>query len=184
MRFVDRHGAEILSFKDWKRLGKPAAEHHWVKGRSAYELAADWIDRGAPERVARLLSLRPELEGVELIEGIAEKKTQFDDIARGPRNHDLLVHARTGTGPLVIGVEGKADEPFDHPLWRWRQRALARTPTSQAPARLDNLTTLFFDDTIDADMRHPALGCLGYQLLSALAGTLADAKDRSAAKAV
>jgi hypothetical protein len=184
MHVVNRTGTEIRSVCEWGTLAKPAAERHWVEGRSAYELAADWIDGDAAERAIELLSLRPELAGIVLIEGIAEKKTRFDDIPSGPRSHDLLVHARTHAGPLVIGVEGKADEPFDHPLWRWRQRALRQTPTTRAPVRLDNLTTVFFGSTIDADTLQPSLACLGYQLLSGLAGTLADAKSCSAANAV
>src|SRR5689334_5394001 len=140
MRFVGRHGEEIRSLDDWARLGKPAAEHHWVPGRSAYELAADWLCGDAREHVAALLSLRPEFAGLELDVGIAEQKTRFDDIPRGPRNHDLLVQARTSAGGIVIGVEGKADEPFDLPLKAWQERAVRRNPNSQAPARLDNLT--------------------------------------------
>lgn len=186
MRFRSRQEdeKEIVSLADWERLGKPASRDHWREGRSAYELAADWIERDAVERVTGLLSLRPELAGLELIEGIAEQQTRFDEIPHGPRNHDLLVRASTSAGVLVVGVEGKADEPFDHPLWRWRQRALSRTESSRSPARLDHLTMLFFGTTIDKDDAYPSLGCLGYQLLAALAGTLAEAKKHSAARAV
>jgi hypothetical protein len=78
MQFFNRSEQEIRSLKDWERLGKPAARHHWKPGRSAYELAADWIDGNAVERATKLLSLRPELANAELIEGIAEKKTRGD----------------------------------------------------------------------------------------------------------
>lgn len=184
VRFYNRDGEEITSLDEWGRLGKPAADSHWKPGSSAYELAAQWIERDAEQRVTELLSLRRELAGVELLEGIAEKQTRFDDIQRGPRNHDLLVRAMTTAGPLVVAVEGKADEAFDHPLWRWRQRALRRSPHSEAPRRVDRLTALFFGTTIDKDLGHPPLGCLGYQLLSALAGSLADAREAGATHAV
>lgn len=170
--------------EEWKEIGKPAAESHWVRGRSAYELAADWIRGDAVDRTVELLRSRPEFEGLELIDGVAEKKTPFDSNPRGPRNHDLLVSGRSTEGTVVIGVEGKADEPFDLPLWLWRQRRVAERPNSDAPRRLDALTSLFFGSVIDEDRDQPSLGCLGYQLLSALAGTLADAQAEDAVRAV
>ena len=183
MRFANRHGLEIASLDAWHRLGKPAAEHHWKPGRSAYELAADWIERDAIAHVQRLLAAGG-LVDTELISAIAEKQTRFDDNPRGPRNHDLLVRARHAGDPLVIAVEGKADEPFDKPLWKWRHDAVRRNPSSGAGKRVDGLTTLFFATTIDSDRSWPPIACLGYQLLSALAGTLADAREDKATRAV
>ena len=184
MRIINREGLAITSVAEWEKLGKPASETHWKEGRSAFELARAWSEGDAAQRVAELLSLRPELAGLQLLDAVAEKKTQFDDNPRGPRNHDLLVHASTDGGPLVIGVEGKADEPFDLPLAEWRQKALERSPSSGAPARLDNLTRHFFNAILDTDDAQPPLAGLGYQLLSALAGTLADAQSDSAHQAV
>jgi hypothetical protein len=183
MRFLSRDDTEITSLEEWGQLGKPASDHHWKPGRSAYELAADWIERGADARMRALLEAGG-LAPVELIEGTAEKRTHFDDNPRGPRNHDLLVRARYAAEPLVIAVEGKADEPFDKPLWRWRSDALRKSPESGAPKRLDDLTQLFFGTTIDKDRDWPAIACVGYQLLSALAGTLADARIEQAPRAV
>jgi hypothetical protein len=184
MRFISRDGRPIESLSDWEDLGKPASASHWRPNRSAYELAAAWISGDAVERATELLGLRPEFLGIQLREGVAEKKTQFDENPRGPRNHDLLIHASTNGGGLVVGVEGKADELFDLPLWRWRENALAASPESDAPRRLDDLTTFFFGTTIDRDHAHPPLACMGYQLLSALAGTLADAKEDAVPQAV
>jgi hypothetical protein len=156
----------------------------WSGSQQRRSVGTAWSEGDAAERVAELLSLRPELAGLQLLDAVAEKKTPFDDNPRGPRNHDLLVHASTDGGPLVIGVEGKADEPFDLPLAEWRQKALERSPSSGAPARLDNLTRHFFNATLDTDDAQPPLAGLGYQLLSALAGTLADAQSDSARQAV
>ena len=183
MRFVDRHGTQIASLEDWKHLGKPAAESHWKPGRSAYELASAWIDGDAATHTLELLRAG-RLGDVQLVEGIAEKKTQFDENPRGPRNHDLLIRGRYDGQPLVVAVEGKADEPFDKPLWKWRLDALARNAESGAPKRLDALTKAFFGTTLDRDSQWPPVACLGYQLLSALAGTLADARLEGAPRAV
>ena len=82
---------------------------------------------------------------------------------------------------MVVGVEGKADEPFDDPLPTWRDKRVKATATSKAPLRLDRLTTYFFGSTLDSDER---LHTVGYQLVSALAGTLADAYKEKARWAV
>lgn len=181
---VNRAGDSITSLAAWEKFGGPAADRHWVEGRSAYELALDWIEGDAPARLINLLGLRTALAGARLDVAIAEKKTSFDALPRGPRNHDLLVRAENAEGRIVVGVEGKADESFDEPLWRWREKALARSAKSAAPDRLDRLTTAFFGSTIDEDVDQPPLGSMGYQLLSALAGTLADAQTDSAESAV
>src|SRR4051794_34661925 len=97
----------IESVDDWGTLAAPASKHHWRPYRSAYELAHAWTEGDARERVRALLA--PALPGLTLERGIAERKTQFDAIPSGPRNHDLLVLAACSAGPVVIGVEGKAD---------------------------------------------------------------------------
>ncbi len=81
----------------------------------------------------------------------------------------------------MIGVEGKADELVDEPLDAWVMRAEARSERSRAAERLDRLTTAFFGTTLDED---PLLAPLRNQLLSALAGTLADARELDAARAL
>jgi hypothetical protein len=184
MRFSDRHGVEIASLEDWARLGKPASTDHWKRGRSAYELAADWIEQDACDAVAALLSLRPEFSGLQLLEGIAEKQTRFDQDTHGPRNHDLLVRAVVGDVPVAIGVEGKADEPFDDPLWLYREKGLRRSANTGALARVDRLVRLWFKTSLRQDDAEPSLVCLGYQLFSALAGTLADAQLDGSAFAI
>lgn len=184
MWFRDRHGTEIASLEDWARLGKPASADHWKPGRSAYELASDWLERDARHAVPELLSTRPEFSGLRLIEGIAEKQTRFDEEERGPRNHDLLIRGAVGGVPVTIGVEGKADEPFDDPLWLYREKALRRSPNTGALARVDRLVRLWFKTSLRQDRAEPPLVCLGYQLLSALAGTLADTKLDGSALAV
>lgn len=175
MQVVNRDGFPITSLDDWERLGKPAAPEHWKQGRSAYELAADWIEADAARDVADLLRVRPELADAVLVEGVAEKQTRFDEDHRGPRNHDLLVRGRVGSKPVVIGVEGKADETFDDPLWLYREKALKRSPATGALVRVDRLVRRWFGTSLERDRGQPPLICMGYQLFSALAGTLADA---------
>ena len=178
MQIENNDGAPITSVAEWRRLAPPASSHHWREYRSACELAYAWIEGDADERLRDLLALA--LTDVAIERGIAERKTFFDGIPSGPRNHDLLAIGRASAGPLVVGIEAKADESFDERLSRWSEKRLQGNPASRGPERLDALTRAFFDTTREQD---PSLDTLRYQLLSALAGTLADAKAFGAAHA-
>ena len=178
--FNDREPpTELRSLSDWEQMAGPVSKGHWKPDRSARELARDWIDGHAEQRVQALLSLHRDLRPVVLERAIAEKRTHFDDIGRGPRNHDLLVFGTAAPGRLVVGVEGKADEPFGETLAAYR--AKKRSGESRAVERLERLTQTLFGKTPQQDA---ALGEIGYQLCSALAGTLADAKREGAEVAV
>ena len=184
MRFIGENGDEIRDIEEWKRLGGPKESSQWKEGRSAYELANDWVTGRAQPRVEALLN--SQLDGVELEVGFAEKKTRFDGYA-GPRNHDLLIEASSAEGPVVIGVEGKADEPFDLSLIEKRvqaRRSLDANPNSNALRRLDEMSDAFLGFSVEDLSAEDPRGDLGYQLLSSLAGTLADAKQMGASSAV
>ncbi len=81
----------------------------------------------------------------------------------------------------MIGIEAKADETFDRDLAAFCAAARRRQVNTRAPERLNRLTQAFFGRTLDEE---PTLGALRYQLLAALAGTLADAKRLKATTAV
>ncbi|MFN2469445.1 MAG: hypothetical protein ABR583_00305 [Gaiellaceae bacterium] len=89
--------------------------------------------------------------------------------------------ARAADEPIVIGVEGKADEPFGDRLEDHVRNALRTTPASGTPQRVDQLTIAFFGSTLATDR---SLGAIRYQLLSALAGTLVDARELEATEAI
>ena len=174
-------GEAIVTPADWRRLAPPAAPHHWREYRSAYELAHAWTRGDGAERLAAMLGMREGLAGIQLERGIAERRSWFDDIPGKPRHHDLLVLARTNPGLVVVGIEAKADEPFDRELLELTAAARRRFHATRAPQRVDRLTRAFFGTTLDEE---PALGALRYQLLSALAGTLVEAGRRRATVAV
>jgi hypothetical protein len=179
MRFVSDRGDEIDSLETWERVAGPVSEVGWKAGRSASELAKDWFHGHGPRRAARLLGLHPDLGEVTFELGTAEKRTRFDEIPHGPRNHDLLVTGAADAGRIVVGVEGKADEPFGESLAAYRDTK--RSERSLAPQRLERLTRMLFGTTVADD---PTLETIRYQLCSAVAGTLADAKTEGAEAAV
>jgi hypothetical protein len=180
LKVVGRQGKRIQTIEEWRQHGGPASVTHWKPGRSAYELAAEWIERQGEDRLLSLIELAEGLEEIRLVDGVAEKKTYFDGHP-GPRNHDLLVRASAAVGPVTIGIEAKADEPFDLPLWRYREEGLRSNPNTGKLDRIDHLVSLWFARSLAKDRDYPPLVTTGYQLFSALAGTLADAKlDESA----
>jgi uncharacterized protein DUF6946 len=181
MDFFSNDGRRIETFADWRDHGGPVSGREWAEGRSARELARAWTEGDAERQVTALVTLAPEFGGLVLDRGIAGKQTRFDDTPGEPRRHNLLVIGRAPSGTVVIGVEGKADEPLDEPLDAWLARELARGERSRAAERLDRLTTAFFGTRLDQD---PLLAPLRYRLLSALAGTLADAREQRATRAV
>jgi hypothetical protein len=162
-------GRPIATLAAWHELAPPAAPNHWREHRSAYELARAWTEGDGAERLRALLATRDEFADVELQRVVAERKTWFDDIPVGPRNHDLLVLARAPAGRIVVGIEAKADEPFDRDLADFVASARRRSSATRAPERLDRLTRAFFGTTLDEE---PTLAPLRYQLFSALAGRL------------
>jgi hypothetical protein len=181
MDFFSNDGHRIETVADWRDRGAPVSSREWAEGRSARELARAWVEGHAEAEVTSLLTSVPEFGGLVLDRGITEKETRFDDIAAEPRRHDLLVIGRAPNGTVVIGVEGKADEPFDEPLDAWVTRARALGERSREAERLDRLTSAFFGTTLDEE---PLLAPLRYQLVAALAGTLADAREHDATRAV
>lgn len=151
MRFFNDAGEEIHDGKDWMRLAPPTAARHVAEGRSAVEMCRAWIEGDAVDRVTALLGRDAGYVNVALRRGIVEKLTQFDDNSRGPRHHDLLAIGSTPAGPIVIGVEGKADETFGAKLDRHVADALRGSPSSGTPIRVDRLTDAFFGATLSTD---------------------------------
>ncbi len=170
---IENHrGQRIETLADWQTLAPPTSPVHWREYRSAYELAHAWTRGDGRQRLLDLLATRAGFGGPRVERAIGERKSWFDDIPSGPRNHDLLAHVSTRTGHLVVGLEAKADEPFDRDLADYVASARRRNPNTRAPERLDRLTRALFGTTLNED---PTLAPLRYQLFAALAGTLAEA---------
>jgi hypothetical protein len=173
----NRHRAEIKSVEDWGRLAAPAAVEHWKDGRSAKELAKAWIEGAGLRSLSELFESLDDTRDFQVEEAVAEAQIAFDDFPGGKRNHDLLIRGRCAAGPIVIGLEAKADETFGQTIATYRRDALAaRTAgkTTNAPERLENLLQDIGNISLS---RNPGFGDLRYQLFSGVAGTLAAAQE-------
>jgi hypothetical protein len=162
MEFVTSDGRRLETLAHWRDHGGPVSAKAWAEGRSVRELARAWIERDAADRVTALLSAVPAFAGLVLDRGIVDEA-----------DHDLLLVGGAPSGPLLVGVAAKADEPFGERLDVWGTRA--------SPDELDRLTTAFFGTTLEVD---PLLAPLRFELLSGLAGTLTDARELGARHAV
>ncbi len=141
-------------------------------GTSAPTLALAW---SGPLDLLGALGTVPELANLSVESVTAEAKTTFDTHGGNVRNHDLVLRAATAAGgSVVVCVEAKAGEDLGNQLLKQRmraQKALADNPRSNALQRLDDLLGRLCRYPPD-DARTQALQ---YQLLTAWAGTLADA---------
>ena len=192
LRIQNSSGEPVLSVDDWLRLAPPkGGQRQWKDGRSAKELAKAWFRRGSPavpEELTELFATCPATQRLRGDLAIPEAVTRLDDFPGEHRNHDLVLHARQGESPtlhsygdgarpILIGVEAKADEPFgSEPVGQYLKRT--RGTRSNAPKRITELCQALFG-------RGPeAVADLRYQLLTAVSGTLIEARARHADLAI
>jgi len=169
----NRAGDVIRSVEDWEALAPPASATHWKDGRSAKELAKAWMDGSGPALVGEVFSRTEDLGTLDIHDVIVEAQVAFDEFPGGKRNHDLLIHGTCDSGPVVIGLEAKADESYGETVATYRRKALAIRAagrSTNAPERLSGLLTDIGRISLDT---HPTFGDLRYQLFSGVAGTLA-----------
>jgi hypothetical protein len=159
--FVPTDGVE-----SWRlRLADPIK--HWKAGRSAMMLASCWEDAaGFPPEVDA--ALRPMAPGLRFVAGFPEHKTPLPGGNRASQT-DVLVHAATEDGLLVIAVEGKVDEGFDRPVSEW----LGADPSPGKRERLDYLVGLLGLDTDDGSG-------VPYQLIHRTAAAVIEAEPYGA----
>lgn len=183
--YKDNH--DIRTLGDWAKHAGPKIASQWVEGRSAFEVANAWCGQKGPTvpvDFRQLLESRKETAGLVIDEVLPEHRIRFDCNAGEPRNADLAILGRVGRSRVAITVEAKADEPFAATVSSTFALALERGlgyPRSRGVKRIEELAQALFS------RRHrgqPGIGNLRYQLLTAVAGTLAFAREHEAAIAV
>ena len=184
---LHKDGVPIVCVDDWKRMAPPKAEYQWVEGRSAYELAHAWCGRGAPAVPPELTALfesRAETRGLLIDEVLPEHRVSFDAHGGEPRNADLAMVGHTSESKVAVTIEAKADEPFGATVGQTVADALERAienPRSRGVRRLEDLVRALLPPRSKG---RPHVCDLRYQLLTAVAGTLAYAATENATLAV
>ena len=152
-----------------------------TKRTSAPTLAAIWA---GPVELWGALQLEPAFDGAVIDKVVAEAQAAFDRYRGGRRNHDLVVHLRLASGDrLVVCVEAKAGEDLGPTVEQYRKAAEAkrrRGEKTNAPERLDDLLAHY----VPHDPSEERVLKMRYQLLSALAGSVAVAGHEKADHAV
>lgn len=180
---ISKNGIPITNLDEWLQLAPPKRPDQWVEGRSAMELARNWLD-GLPLEVLQAIQGHPSFG--EILDWTAEPEVtlRFDACAGEPRNSDLVVTALDAHGAFLIGVEGKADEEFDKLLpdcFVASMEAKLKNERSNRLARLEFLTRAFLEVKQSGE---PSVKLIRYQLLTACAGILAEAIRRNIRRAV
>jgi hypothetical protein len=178
----------ILSVEDWFRLAPPArGKTQWVDAKSAKTCAEVWLQHvadGGPPEVLALLRTHRALATAVLERAEPEARIAFDARAGNTRNADLAIVARDQHGPIAVTVEAKAGETFGETVADALVDGLeskVATPTSAKLARIEDLARALLPPR---PRGMPKIGPMRYQLLTAVAGTLAHATQLKATRAV
>ena len=177
MNINDSKGNDIKTLEQWSASVSRA---HWVEGRSAYALADFILNRnGAAYLESRISSVLS--QPVKLEHGAPEYAAKFDRYG-GPARLDIGISGQTASGEsLFVGVEAKVDEPFgsETVCERYQEAVeyLKSNPRSKAAARVEELLLRYLaDNDVPCESR---FADVGYQLLTASAGTVASEADIS-----
>jgi hypothetical protein len=187
--FLIQSGREIRTVEDWLIYAGPKeGKAQWTHGRSAMESARAWLDTGQPalpDGIRSVLESRDHTADFQPIYAIPELVTRLDEFRGEHRNHDLVVVGVARGGRTLIGIEAKADEPFGTQAVGTYLKTASKKPRSNAPERIRRLAlALFGPGALDGEDVAKPYAELRYQLLTALGGTLIEARRRFAEQAI
>lgn len=165
---------QITDLDSWFKVAPPmGAEKQWRPGRSAMELAR-YMTANFPNVPAEIENILSDFTASWAeFDWAGEYVTNFADydLGRGEgRNHDAFMW----NGDVVVGIEGKADEPLGSQLIG---DAIVNASGNKMH-RIRGMIKMLFGD---APENHKGIR---YQLVTATAATLLEAKERNVKNAV
>ena len=169
----------VCSLEEWYSKCPPQRKDlHWQPDHSAMETAKLWL-RGIPKEFLEILRNRD----LEIEFCAPELNTRFDKYKGNVRNHDLLIIAKDKKDEIiVVSIESKVDEPFDKtigPYLKAIKRKKENRENSNADYRIEDLRK-----AILPQVDNIVFESLKYQLVTAVAGTLREAKIQGTKKAI
>lgn len=172
----------IRTTGEWRDICPPeGGEKQWKDGRSAKELAKDWI-KNKGKRLEILLDSFDDFEGIIFKMAAPEYESKFDKYKGKGRKHDLLVLAEDGKGDILISIEAKVDEPFGEIIKDYYLNKVAARIngiSTRAPDRIESLLANVFNRNVNTEAFN-----LRYQLLHSIAGTVAESNKRNISRAI
>lgn len=168
----------VKSTDEWRECAPPQnAKLHWQDYRSAKELAKSVFDNGTLVPLLESVLTRFDFPVPAEMLGYPEKATELPWGTRGNRKHDLLLEDEDKS--LVIGIEAKADESFGDKVGNKRANSRKNADGGENMSkRLDGILNFLFGNTLPENKE-----TLMYQLLSATAGVVLEAKNKHVNKA-
>lgn len=167
---TSKDGKVINTTEDWRKFAPPMNPKQWQEYRSAQELAKSIFDNKTfVPKITSVLE-RFNIPVPEEMHGIPEKATKLPWGKSGNRKHDLFLKDNNST--IVIGIEAKADEPFDKSVKDKRKIAIKNADGGENMSdRLDGILNYLYNNCPPDNKED-----LMYQLLSATAGVILEAK--------
>jgi hypothetical protein len=185
---IVKDGQEILTVDQWLEFAPPkGGQKQWVTGRSALECARAWFADEGPTVPAELIALlvsHPDTSGAVVRSMTPEQRVRFDRLRGEPRNADVVALADHPAGTIAISIAAKADEPFALPVEQvlgHLVRTIAGDERTNGVTRIQRLARSLLPPPVPGTSN---LGMLRFQLLTALAGTVAFAIEHQATRAV
>jgi hypothetical protein len=168
----------ITNLEEWSKKCPPQQKIHWKPSRSAMETAKLWL-KGIPMEFSNVLNrfnLHIHLCSPEFI-------TKFDNYKGNGRNHDLLIGAKDSDNKnVIISIESKVDESFGKTIGSYLkeiENKKLKGENTNADKRIIDLK-----NTLLPDLEQKVFESLRYQLLTAVAGTLAEANMQESKVAI
>jgi len=152
------------------------------------ELAKAWFRQeklSVPAELHALLESKSPFQGIKLLNGEPEKVTRLPQKGEG-RNHDLALVGKVGDDRVTVCIEAKADEAFgNETVSEYYQRAMQRREAgikTGVPERIVALLKMLRPAGVPSEAT--SWGAVRYQLLTAICGTILQAKRDSSSVAV
>lgn len=181
---IRKGNAQIQTLDDWRTYAPPERENQWATGRSAKCMAETWIRSAPPAPVRDLLEAHPDFKDLAFEAAVAEPECRipFDSYGR-PRQADLAFIVGDAHGAVAVTVEAKADESFGSYVGRTLADAVDRglAGSSNGVQRVEDLADSLLPPRRSGPEARPLppLHQIRYQLLTAVAGTLAYAAGQA-----
>lgn len=171
--FTEKEKA-ITSTNEWYEYAPPLnPERQWENSRSAKELAKSVFDNVTLAPLLKRVLPRFNYPVPAKMSGIPEKATKLPWGRSGDRKHDLLL--KNAQKSLVIGIEAKADEPFDKSIEKKRLDSQKNADGgANMSKRLDGILNFIYGSNLPKNKE-----TLMYQLLSATAGVILEASNNN-----
>ncbi|MBA3736704.1 MAG: hypothetical protein H0W90_16200 [Actinobacteria bacterium] len=178
---------EIRSIEDWRIHAKPSpGDAEWSNGGAEFETAHAWLRSGRPslpEEIHALLATREETCNFRPFYAIPGLLTRLDEFPGEDCAHQLVIVGEAGRRTL-IGLEATVDDCFAVRTIASRLADAAAFDENFAEP-LGRLVEAIFGSAAlrDGNIVEP-YASLSYELVSALAGTLIEARRRWAEQAL